>query len=122
MPGLSEYGEAIRVLTIADDDMDAYRPETKKRRLKSPVAMFGSHNSNRIVAQRGTFMVWGAEVKSLDEFAQDGSANMLWRVSLTGARDDLYRDLQTLGFSETMVYPELTSLATELDRTEGWRP
>jgi hypothetical protein len=118
MPGLSEYGDTIRVMTTADEDLEGYRPETTRRRQKSPVAIFGAHNSNRIVAQRGTFMVWGAECKALEHFCQ-GSEEMLWRISLSGKREDLFRDLQALGFSETMVFPELTHLATELARTEG---
>lgn len=59
VPQLREYGEEIQVLTTADDETEAYRPQTSKRRSKTPVALFGAHNSARIVAQRGTFMVWG---------------------------------------------------------------
>lgn len=121
MPVLQEYGDEIHVLTTADEELEAYEPETKKRRSKSPVAVFGSHNSQRIVAQRGTFMVWGEDVKPLEEVADDHKEVLLWRLSLTGDREYLRQDLETLGFSETMVFPELQSLAEELDRTEGWR-
>jgi hypothetical protein len=120
-PALSEYGEAIRVLTTADEDLDPYRPETGKRRSKSPVALFGTHNSDRIVAQRGTFMIWGAEVKSLEDYARDVEKKLLWRIRLTGDRGSMFTDLQALGFSETMVFPELPYLAAELSRMEGWR-
>lgn len=120
-PTLSEYGDEIRVFTTADEDLEAYRPETSKRRAKSPVTLFGTHNSDRIVAQRGTFMIWGAEGKPLEEFAQSPGEKLLWRILLKGDQEALFRDLQTLGFSETMVFPELAYLATELARTEGWR-
>ena len=72
-PVLSEFGEAVHVLTTADDDLDPYRPETTKRRRKSPIAMFGAHNSARIVAQRGTFMVWETKPS-------------LWKISLRNKR------------------------------------
>jgi len=120
MPGLSEYGEAIQVMTTADDELEGYRPETTRRRSKSPVAIFGAHNSDRIVAQRGTFMVWGAECKPLHEYCNSEN-ELLWRISLRGQREELFHDLESLGFSETMVFPELSSLATELSRAEGWR-
>lgn len=120
MPTLADYGDAIRILTTADDDLEAYRPGTTKKPLRSPVAMFGAHNSDRIVAQRGTFMVWGSEPKPLEHFATSHSAD-LWRISFTSDREALFRDLQMLGVSETMVFPELSSLADELARTEGWR-
>lgn len=120
MPVLSEYGESIHVLTTSDNEVDAYRPETNKRRNKSPVAIFGTHNSQRIVAQRGTFMVWGNDARPLEEFANETGGH-LWKLTIRGERDQLAHDLAALGFGETMVFPELPALATELSRTEGWR-
>jgi hypothetical protein len=40
MPVLAEYGESIQVLTTSDDEMEAYRPDTTKRRNKSPVTIW----------------------------------------------------------------------------------
>ncbi|WP_036986554.1 FRG domain-containing protein [Pseudomonas sp. URMO17WK12:I4] len=121
MPGLSEYGDSIRVLTTVDDEIEGYRPETTKRRSRSPVAMFGAHNSDRIVAQRGTFTVWGSDTQDMESFADAQQPTLLWKIKLTGERSRLYKDLQALGFSETMIFPDLPSLALELDRVEGWR-
>lgn len=122
-PALSDFGDSIGVLTTVDEDLRGYRPLTTdtQRRGKFPVAMYGSHNSDRIVAQRGTFMVWGADGKSLEEFARSQSSETLWRITLQGNPAEHAASLQALGFSETMVFPELPSLATELTRTEGWR-
>ena len=120
-PLLTEYGDDINVLTTADEDLDAYSPETKKRRSKSPIAMFGAHNSSRIVAQRGTFMVWGSVTQSLEEFAVLQPAASLFRVELVGGHEHLAQSLRHIGFTETMVFPELASLGAELSRTEGWR-
>ncbi len=117
MPGPSEYSDGMQVLTTADEHLEPYAPMTKKKRHKSPVAMYGSHNSKRIVAQRGTFVVWGEEAKPLE----DHKPGTLWKIRLTGTQKDLFRDLVALGFSETMVFPALTFLADELDRAEGWR-
>jgi hypothetical protein len=119
-PVLSEYGSQIHVLTTSDDESEPYRPETSRRRLKSPVAIFGTHNSNRIVAQRGTFMVWGEDLRALEKFADESSASV-WRFEVRGSTETLRTELNSIGFAETMVYPELSSLATELTRVEGWR-
>lgn len=121
MPGLSEYGDTIRVLTTVDDEIESYRPETNRRRSRSPVAMYGAHNSNRIVAQRGTFTVWGVDTQDMETFADVSSNVLLWKIRLTGQRERLYNDLQALGFSETMIFPDLPALAQELERVEGWR-
>ena len=119
-PLLSEYGDSVHVLTTVDSDLEAYRPETTIRRAKSPVMMFGTHNSARMVAQRGTFMVWGEDTRPLEEFAGEVEAT-LWRLEIGGDRELLSRDLDVLGFGETMVFPDLTALAVELSRVEGWR-
>jgi hypothetical protein len=79
MPVLSEFGNSIHVLTTSDDEIESYRPETTKRRNRSPVAIFGTHNSQRIVAQRGTFMIWGNDTRSLEEFANETAAT-LWKL------------------------------------------
>ncbi|WP_315704095.1 MULTISPECIES: FRG domain-containing protein [unclassified Bradyrhizobium] len=120
MPVLSEYGDSIHVLTTSDEEIESYRPETTKRRNKSPVAIFGTHNSSRIVAQRGTFMVWGNDVRPLELFAAE-TEGLLWKLTIQGDKSRLSQDLATIGFRETMVFPELPALAVELSRTEGWR-
>lgn len=120
-PHLTGLGNTINVLTTVQEEAEIYRPFTPRHRQKSPVAIFGTHNSERIVAQRGTFVVWGNETKALEQHATSNTReNVLWKIRLTGNRDELFRDLQTLGFGETMIFPELTYLAAELDRTEGW--
>lgn len=119
-PVLLEYGTSIQVLTTADEELEPYQTNSNRKRNKSPVAIFGAHNSERIVAQRGNFFVWGNETRSLEEVAVDLKVT-LWKLELTGPPADLARDLRLLGFSETMVFPELTYLARELTRAEGWK-
>lgn len=120
VPRLAELGESIQVLTTADDELDGYRPDTTKRRSRSPVAMFGAHNSGRIVAQRGTFMVWGSDPVPLETFATEQPVTV-WRIQIHDPRDQLAREIRHLGFTETMVFPELPALSAELSRTEGWK-
>jgi hypothetical protein len=119
-PVLSEFGDSIQVLTTSDDEADSYRPETTKRRNKTPVALYGTHNSTRIVAQRGTFMVWGNDTRALEDFAGELPAKV-WKLEIKGQREKLRQSLGRIGFAETMVFPELPSLARELTLQEGWR-
>lgn len=120
-PVLSEFGDDVYVLTTADDESIPYRPVTQRKRNSTPIAIFGAHNSNRIVAQRGTFLVWGKDTRPLEEFVKPDDTTVIWRISLKAARAQMQENLRFLGFSETMVFPELQSLADELTRVEGWR-
>lgn len=119
-PVLSEFGEQIHILTTIDDESEPYRPETTRRRNKSPIAIYGTHNSNRIVAQRGTFMVWGEDTKPLQDFAAENPAQA-WKFTIKKSHAELLAELNYLGFFESMVFPELSSLASEISRVEGWR-
>ncbi len=119
-PVLSEFGDDIHVLTTIDDDSEPYRPDANRKRNKSPVAMFGTHNSNRIVAQRGTFFVWGEDINPLENFAKDSAADT-WKFLFEESHSSLLSQLNGLGFYESMVFPELTALSAEISRVEGWR-
>ncbi len=65
-------------------------------------------------------MVWGEDVRSLENFAEESVAP-IWKLVIDGNVADLRSQLNMLGFVESMVYPELASLAAELSRVEGWR-
>jgi len=123
-PVLSDYGddESDQVLTTADQELEAYAPDTPKKRMATPVALLGAHNSERIVAQRGNFMVWGRDPRPLEEFARSSGSEevLLWKVTLTDRPEKLFDDLQGIGFLETFVYPELSSVAAEISRAVGW--
>jgi FRG domain len=127
VPQLRDYGSEISVLTTADDELDPYKPESTRDRLRkrqnTPVAVYGTHNTARIVAQRGTFTVAGKEIAALETFADIvGPEPVLWRISIDSPREGIRHDLGKLGFTETMIFPDLPGLARELDASERWQP
>lgn len=65
-------------------------------------------------------MVWGNCADSLEQFCTTVKAK-LWRIEITGNREELAADLRQLGFTETMVFPELPALGLELSKSEGWK-
>ena len=90
--------------------------------MKSVLAMYGAHNSPRIVAQSGTFTVWGSTVECIEEIATQRTQDpCLHRLKITGPRTQMFDELRMLGFKETMLFPELPTLGKELRDTEGWR-
>jgi len=118
---LTEHEDA-HILTTSDSELDPYEPKKDRKRQKSPVAMYGTHNSQRIVSQRGTFFVWGSDASPMEEIAAGvDSETFLWKIELSGERAKLLDDLRGIGVSETTLFPEMTALADELNRTEAWK-
>lgn len=120
-PVLTEFGEQIHVLNTVEDELDAYAPFSSRKRQRSPVAMYGSHNTGRILAQRGTFMVWGNEDISLDQLADQNQQLVLRKFNVLGGKKELALSLKRMGFTETMFFPDLVALASELTGMEGWK-
>ncbi|MGE0227638.1 MAG: FRG domain-containing protein [Dehalococcoidia bacterium] len=123
IPQLSGLVERAAIYTTADDEIiRPYSPATNDNRLLQrndlPLAIYGTHNSDRIVAQRGTFTIAGRSLSSLDELADAQEECIVWKVKLEESRDQLRSDLIRLGFMESMIYPDLNALARELQELE----
>lgn len=56
------------VLTVGDDALKGYQPRrTFEGMNKFPVALYGAHNSPRIVVQRGVFVIFGQTTSPMEE-------------------------------------------------------
>jgi hypothetical protein len=108
------------ILTPADDALQSYRPLTKYNDMNiDPVAMYGAHNSPRIVAQRGAFTIFGKgarpmeDVYSTDDFPPDCLTKVvLGHALLSEIRSSLLRT----GITESVVFPDLDGLSKEIRR------
>lgn len=103
------------------------RPDDKVA--KWALALSGTHNSARVVAQRGVFTVFGQSSKSLVDQTSDLSNYAVHHQgeevkdlpSLSAlhvaspAVASLRTQLGVLGFTESMVYPDMQGLAKELN-------
>jgi hypothetical protein len=79
--------------------------------------LYGTHNSARIAAQRGVFTVAGKDMQPLEATLESVTGfgyPVLGRINLTGGKDALRTNLATLGFTTSMVYPDLPGLARDL--------
>lgn len=111
----------LGVLTTVDEGLESYAPEKGRllQRHKMPVALYGTHNSARIVAQRGTFTIAGDELDPLENYANKSDAPILWKIRLDAGRESLLAELDAVGLTETMIYPDLLALGRELRASEG---
>ena len=120
---LSQYWKG-RVLTVSDTPLDGYKPTADMRTMASePIAISGLHNSQRIVAQRGVFTIFGHNSSPMEKIFDEKSFPpsalikfVLPKASLPGLRDSLFG----MGYTDSMIYPDLSGLAKELKRHFGF--
>lgn len=119
------------ILTSTDHVLsDRYAPgQPDDKVAKWALALSGTHNSPRLVAQRGVFTVFGISSKSLVEQSGELSSYSVHHagsevkdlISLhkvlidASAKETVRKALRVLGFSESMIYPDLPGLAKELN-------
>ena len=112
------------VLTPDDDALKGYRPTPKFAGMHNePVALYGAHNSARIVAQQGVFTIFGREAKPMEEvFSAEPFPNeCLVKVTIKkSVIDSMRKSLLSHGITESVVFPDLEGLAREIKRVFGF--
>ncbi|WP_176460619.1 MULTISPECIES: FRG domain-containing protein [Nocardiaceae] len=89
---------------------------------EAPLCIYGVHNSTRIVSQRGVFTLGGRSMLAMEEQVNDlakfgtySETELLSKIVIPqGARDDIRSQLTALGFTHSMIFPDLAGLAKEL--------
>lgn len=110
-------------LAPGDENLKGYAPGTiKPDGLKLPVALYGAHNSSRIVAQQGVFVMFGAAVTPMESVTLGKKATLpLTRVSIhPNAIPSMRASLLSHGVTESVVFPDLDGLARETKRHFGF--
>lgn len=123
-------GQNRDILTSLDiEQLERYAPPDKPEShslLAPPVAIYGTHNSQRIVSQRGVFIMFGSSTLPMEEQyenyigldARSAAANfpssLLLKVRVpVGKIDDLKKELRATGITHSVIYPDLEGLAKE---------
>jgi hypothetical protein len=103
-----------------DDALNGYLPEENiARRRPDPIALYGSYNSPRIVAQRGAFCLFGKNTTPMEEayinagYPQDCLRQIIIPAGNIGP---MLAALTRIGITDSMVYPDLIGLAMEIKR------
>jgi hypothetical protein len=112
------------ILTPDEDALKGYRPTPGFSGMQNlPVAIYGAHNSPRIVAQQGVFTVFGREASAMeDAYSNDAfPTGCLTRfVFAKGAIPTMRKALLNHGITESVVFPDLGGLARETKRLFGF--
>lgn len=113
------------VLDYSRQQVKSYSPSVDLGERKNmPIMIYGTHNSPRIVAQRGMFALFGKSTtpmeKQFDE-TKDLPVGVLEKIVINKDHiDDIARSLFRKGISDSTVYPDLTGLSLELRRSFGF--
>jgi len=113
-------------LSISDRSLDAYEPlsSATDEPPAYPAAMYGLHNSPRIVAQRGVFTIFGSKIESMDALFLNDSFqdNTLLKIVLPANKiQELLNKLISTGHTDSMMFPSLEGLAQETKRIYGFK-
>lgn len=117
---LSHINYPEEVLTPRDEGINGHRSTIDFGGMAvSPVAMYGAHNSPRIVAQRGAFTIFGQKTASMDKIYDEDKFPAGSLIKLVFAPQHIGAIKNSIlqnGVSESVVFPDLTGLAHEIRR------
>ncbi len=117
---LSQQGYDRGVLTPGDSALHPYKPLTKFDEIPiHPVALYGAHNSPRIVAQRGVFTIFGQSTMPMEQAYDkyDFPPDCLVKINLDRlALPQMRKSILNHGITESVVFPDLDGLAREMKR------
>jgi hypothetical protein len=106
------------ILTVEESLTDSYKPGANIVDMNTdPIAIYGFHNSPRIVAQRGVFTICGKDTTNMDNLYSTNNypADSLIKVRIPAAnKEPMLRSLFKVGFTHSVVYPDLAGLAKEM--------
>jgi hypothetical protein len=105
------------ILSVDDTHLDYLKPGADCDTMNAdPLAIYGFHNTARIVAQRGVFTIFGKDTDYMEDIytKKDYPQDCLLKVRLPkDKKADLLRSLFQLGFTHSVIFPDLDGLAKE---------
>jgi hypothetical protein len=112
------------VLTTDDTNAKAYTPIGDVETMNTfPISVYGSHNSQRIVAQRGVFVCFGKDTRPMESVfqAENFPENCLLKIIIRRRiLPSILNALLRHGITDSVVFPDLDGLAREIKRENGF--
>ncbi len=106
------------------DEIKAYSPaEDVDQRPTIPVMIYGTHNSPRIVAQRGVFALFGKGTVGMEKIYVEGKfpAGSLEKIVIKKENvTNLLNSLHRKGVAESTIFPDIFGLSLEIRRSAGY--
>lgn len=119
---LSSYSHE-GILSVGDDLLRGYEPMKEPRTpATNPIALYGVHNSQRIVAQRGVFVLSAMNTTPLNKIDfSDGGKDLLRKMTIPlTQKKPLFNQLFAMGITDSVLFPDLDGLAREIKTRHGF--
>ncbi|RVD55023.1 FRG domain-containing protein [Mesorhizobium sp. M2D.F.Ca.ET.185.01.1.1] len=119
---LHDIGEAPKIFPTDDSMILQYHPKFDgKASRNEPLAIQGIVNNPRINAQKGKFVIFGTEPRSMEDFAKEfkikPNGEILRKIEIDSSRRKaVMNDLESYGITYSTVFPDLEGLAIEISR------
>lgn len=117
---LKDFSYDGGILSTEDPFVDSFKPRTPYVNIREkPVAIFGTHNSSRIVSQRGVFTVFGKRIQPMEEIYKNDSFPEGCLQKVDFPKDKIVKLLESLaaiGITDSVIYPDLEGFAKETKR------
>lgn len=111
-------------MSPSESMVSGYSPDNELQYMnENPVAILGIHNSPRIVAQRGSFCLFGKSLTPMEDIYTQGTFDQdtLKKLVIPSAIiKDLLDKLIWMGITDSVIYPDLEGLAKETKRIFGF--
>lgn len=107
------------ILSNDDKEVQGYFEDDVDLMNEMPVAIYGSHNSHRIVAQRGVFTIFGKSRKGLQDYSlgENMPVGMLTKMLIKAEHvEAMLASLISIGYTDSVVFPDLDGLSKEIKR------
>ena len=122
---LYDISQAPVVFSTTDDILEPFHPKNKTKGRSQPLAMEGIINNARINAQKGKFVIFGHQLKSQEDHAQECA---VWNAEIPLHKivckspniPKIASDLNNYGITHTSIYPDLEGLAVEIKIRAGY--
>jgi len=109
------------IIAPGDEALKGHRSTADFSGMKtSPIAVYGSYNSPRIVAQRGAFTIFGQSTRPMEQiFDKEGFPEraLVKLTILPSVVPRLRRSILEHGVTESVMFPDLSGLALEIKRS-----
>lgn len=111
-------------MSPTENMVSSYAPAKEYQYMhEHPVALLGIHNSPRIVAQRGSFCLFGKSLQPMEKIYADHSfeEDTLNKIIIPAEKiTEILNKLTWMGITDAVIYPDLEGLAKETKRLFGF--